>query len=71
MSETNNNLEILSEDQKLIKEFLDEVERKLPFWLKNERKNVEDILNKKEDPYLVAKTMVEIIGRRISKKNET
>lgn len=48
MSENKNNLEYLSENQKLIKEFLDEVERKLPFWLKDEKKNVEDILEELE-----------------------
>lgn len=48
MSENKNNLENLSEDQKLIKEFLDEVERKLPFWLKDEKKNVVDILEELE-----------------------
>ncbi len=48
MSENKNNLEHLSEDQKLIREFLDEVERKLPFWLKDEKKNVDDILEELE-----------------------
>ncbi|MHA1463269.1 MAG: HAAS signaling domain-containing protein [Candidatus Heimdallarchaeota archaeon] len=48
MSKNKNNLEHLSEDQKLIREFLDEVERKLPFWLKDEKKNVDDILEELE-----------------------
>ncbi len=48
MSENKNNLENLSEDQRLVKEFLDEVERKLPFWLKDEKKNVVDILEELE-----------------------
>ena len=48
MSENKNNLENLNEDQRLVKEFLDEVERKLPFWLKDEKKNVVDILEELE-----------------------
>ena len=46
--ESNNNLEMLSEDQQLIKNFLDEVERKLPFWMKDDRQNVQDILEELE-----------------------
>ncbi len=48
MNENKNNFEFLNEDQKLIKEFLDEVERKLPFWLKDEKKDVDDILEELE-----------------------
>ncbi|NHJ33653.1 MAG: hypothetical protein FK732_12400 [Asgard group archaeon] len=49
MSNENNNYDNDSDRrQELIKTFLDEVERKLPFWLKDEKENVKDILEELE-----------------------
>lgn len=49
MSNENNNYDNDSDKrQELIKAFLDDVERKLPFWLKDERDNITDILEELE-----------------------
>ncbi|NPE07159.1 MAG: hypothetical protein GNW80_02660 [Asgard group archaeon] len=49
MSNENNNYDNDSDRrQELIKTFLDEVERKLPFWLKDEKDNIADILEELE-----------------------
>ena len=49
MSNENNNYDNDSDKrQELIKIFLDDVERKLPFWLKDEKDNIADILEELE-----------------------
>ena len=49
MSNENNNYDNDSDKrQELIKIFLDDVERKLPFWLKDEKENISDILEELE-----------------------
>jgi hypothetical protein len=49
MSNENNNYDNNTDRrQELIKSFLDNVERKLPFWLKDERDNINDILEELE-----------------------
>jgi hypothetical protein len=49
MSNENNNYDNDSDRRKeLIKAFLDDVERKLPFWLKDEKENISDILEELE-----------------------
>ncbi|NPD90616.1 MAG: hypothetical protein HGN29_18040 [Asgard group archaeon] len=49
MSNENNNYDNNSDRrQELIKAFLDDVERKLPFWLKDEKDNITDILEELE-----------------------
>ena len=49
MSNENNNYDNDSDKrQELIKTFLDDVERKLPFWLKDEKENISDILEELE-----------------------
>ena len=39
----------ISEEQALIKKYLDEVERKLPLWLKDDKDNVQEILDELEN----------------------
>ncbi len=48
MSEINNNNNSSDRRQKLVKEFLDQVEKKLPFWLKDQKSDIDDILEELE-----------------------
>ena len=47
-NENNNNSNSSDRRQELIKSFLDEVERKLPFWLKDQKEDINDILEELE-----------------------
>ncbi len=47
-NENNTNSNSFDRRQELIKSFLDDVERKLPFWLKDEKDNITDILEELE-----------------------
>jgi len=51
MTNNNNKIEneVVSEQQTLVKEFIDEIERKLPFWLKSQKEELKEILEELEN----------------------
>ena len=44
-----NNKEIYSSEQKLVKDFLYEVKRRLPFWLRDQKEDVNEIIEELEN----------------------